>query len=239
LLRGRLASRGDLFICVSEHIRRAAERIGVPEERMVTHYIGIDADAVAAATFPREPIVAHVARLVEVKGTVDLLRAFATLAPAHPDWKVEIIGDGPEKARLLALAAALGIEGRVEFRGERQRDEALRLMRRASVVCLPSITARYGPQEGLPMVLLEAAAAATPVVATHHGGIPEVVIDGVTGLLVPERRPDKLAERLRTLMSTESLAARLGRAARERVETVFDICRQTRVLEGIYGGLVG
>jgi glycosyltransferase involved in cell wall biosynthesis len=239
LLRGRLASHGDLFICVSEYIRRVAERIGVPAERTVTHYIGIDAEEVFAAPFPREPVVAHVARLVESKGTADLLRAFAILAPAYPDWKVEIIGDGPEKARLLALAAALGIERRVEFRGERQRDEALRLMRRASVLCVPSVTARAGNQEGLGMVLLEAAASATPVVATDHGGIPEVVVDGVTGFLVPEHGPGELAERLRTLMSTESIAARLGGAARARVEAAFDIRRQTRVLEGIYGGLVG
>lgn len=238
LLRGRLASRGDLFICVSEHIRSVAERIGVPAERTVTHYIGIDTDDVVPAPFPREPVVAHVARLVESKGTADLLRAFAILAPAFPDWKVEIIGDGPERARLLALSAALGVEDMVEFRGERRHDEALLLMRRASVLCLPSVTARTGNQEGLGIVLLEAAAAGTPVVATDHGGIPEVVIDGVTGLLAPERSPDELAERLRALMSSESLAARLGRAARARVETVFDIRRQTRVLEGIYGGLV-
>jgi len=235
LFRQALKEKGALFICVSHFIRENLLRQGFPEARTVVHYIGIDSRSVS----PRDPreereIVLHVARLVEKKGTEYLIRAFSRVAKIPSKFRLVIIGDGPLRRPLESLAKELGIDGRVRFLGALPHKEVLSWIRKASVLALPSVTARSGDAEGLGMALLEAAAMGVPLLGTRHGGIPEIVIDGECGYLTEERDSNALADCLETLMTDPSRRLEMGMAARRLVVERFDIRRQTERLEALY-----
>jgi colanic acid/amylovoran biosynthesis glycosyltransferase len=235
LFRSQLAQEGDLFLCVSEYIRQRVIKLGFPEERTHVHYIGIDAQAIRQRSAAEErPVVLHVARLVEKKGTEYLIRAFAHIAAQTPNAELIIVGDGPLRTRLEMLAHSLGIGWRIRFMGARPHTEVMALMRSAAMLVLPSVTAQSGDSEGLGMVLLEAAAQAVPLIGTRHGGIPEVIQNGKTGYLVPEREVGMLAERLHELLNNAQLRHSMGEQARGLVETRFDIRKQTERLEDFY-----
>ena len=232
--RGALFAQGAVFVCVSEHIRRRAVEWGYPADRVVVLPIGVDVDLIRPAGFVETPRILHVARLVEKKGTADLLRAFAIVRRAVPDAELVIVGDGPLRAALGELAADLEVASAVRFLGARRHEETLALLGGSRLLCLPSVTAASGDQEGLGMVLLEAGASGRPVVGTDHGGIPEAVTDGANGFLVPERDPAALAERLLTLLRDPQLCERFGKAGRELVLERFNLHRQTAKLESLY-----
>jgi colanic acid/amylovoran biosynthesis glycosyltransferase len=236
--RTSLFETGAVFVCVSEYIRRRAVEWGYPAERTVVLPIGVDTDLIKPVPFVETPRIVHVARLVEVKATADLLHAFAAVRRKLPAAELVIVGDGPLRQQLGALATQLGVAGAVRFLGAQPHTEVLAQIGAARVLCLPSATASNGAQEGLGMVLLEAAALGRPVVGTDHGGIPEAVVDGVNGYLAPERDPAALAERLLAVLVAPDLGERLGAAGRAMVERRFDLRTQTERLESLYGGLV-
>ncbi|HEX5203944.1 glycosyltransferase [Paractinoplanes rhizophilus] len=236
--RASLFETGAAFVCVSEYIRRRAVEWGYPAERTVVLPIGVDTDVIKRLPFAERPRIVHVARLVEVKGTADLLRAFATVRRALPAAELIIVGDGPLRAQLGALATELGIASAVRFLGALPHAEVLAEIGAAQVLCLPSATASSGAQEGLGLVLLEAAASGRPVIGTDHGGIPEAVVDGVNGYLVPERDPAALAERLLAVLGDPALGERLGVAGRAMVEHRYDLRTQTAKLESLYQDLI-
>ncbi|HWT11189.1 MAG TPA: glycosyltransferase [Allosphingosinicella sp.] len=238
LLRRRLIGRGHAFLAVSDAVRSQAIARGFPAERTFTHYLGIDLEAFAAGAETAQPgLVLHVGRLVEKKGTAILLDAFARVAAADRGAELVVIGDGPERRALERRAAALGLGGRVRFLGRLPHGEVAQWMRRAWVLAAPSATARDGDSEGLPTVVVEAAAARLPAVATDHAGIPEAVVDGATGFIVPERDSEALASRLLDILGSADLRRRLGSAARERAERRFDARRQNALLEERYDAL--
>jgi colanic acid/amylovoran biosynthesis glycosyltransferase len=122
----------------------------------------------------------------------------------------------------------------VDFLGARAYGEVLAWMRKAAMLVLPSMFTRTGRVEGLGMVLLEAAATGVPVIGSQVGGIPEGVLDGETGFLVPEKDPDALAARIEYLLDNPATRARMGVQARAFVTRKFDLHRQTETLEAIY-----
>lgn len=240
LLRGRLTDSGALFLAVSEAVRRQAIARGFPPERTLTHHLGVDLDRFTAGTGERQPgLILHAGRLVEKKGTAILIDAFARLCARRPDARLAIVGDGPERPALERRSAALGLGGRVEFLGALPQHEVAAWMRRASVLAAPSVTARDGDAEGLPTVIVEAAASSLPVVATDHAGNAEAVLDGRSGFIVAERDADALAGRLGALAGSPELRDRLGGAARRLAEERFDARRQAARLEDLYDELLG
>ena len=239
--RRRLAREGAHFIAVSGFIRDRLVRLGFPPSRVTTLYIGIDTEKFAPPSGARptqDRCIVTVGRLVEKKGTAYLVDALARIAPRFPDLTCKVIGDGPLRGDLERRAGSLGLGDRIRFLGFVDNDEVRDHLRRATLFCLPSVTARDGDAEGLGMVLLEAGACGVPLVGTRHGGIPEVIRDGESGLLVPERDPEALAAALSEILSSESLRRRMGVAARRDMEERFDIRTQTRRLEEIYGEII-
>jgi len=240
LLRRKLAREGNLFLCASSFIRQKLLETGFPESRTHTHYIGVDCQTIhPRANFEETPLILHVARLVEVKGTRYLLRAFATVARKYDRVQLLIIGDGPLRRQLHALTASLGMRDRVEFLGAIPHVAVLSWMRKAAMLVLPGIRTATGREEGLGMVLLEAAATGLPIVGSRVGGIPECMLEGKTGFLVPERDEDALARRMAELLEDPVRRHRMGAAGRALVEDRFDIDRQTAVLENFYDSLLG
>jgi colanic acid/amylovoran biosynthesis glycosyltransferase len=136
------------------------------------------------------------------------------------------------------LANTLGIAERVHFLGARSSDEVRQLMQHCALFVLPSQTAENGDSEALGIVFNEASACGIPVVSTRHGGIPEAVLHGETGLLVDERDDRALAEAMDQILGDPELGNKLGNRGREYVCDVFDLSKQTAKLEDIYETLL-
>lgn len=193
--------------------------------RIVRIYNGLDLDRFAPNGAVRDspPLVLAVGRLIEKKGFDDLVRACALLVLDGLDFRCVVVGKGPAREELEALVALLGLKGRVSLAGALPRERLLRLYPRASALAAPCVVGSDGNRDGLPTVLVEAMALGVPVVATDVTGIPELVEDGVTGLIVPQREPEALAAALRTLLADPDAAAAFARRARARVEERFDL----------------
>jgi colanic acid/amylovoran biosynthesis glycosyltransferase len=227
----QIASR---FVCVSEAIRQIALRAGYPEEKLVVRYIGIDCEKFSPApAAEREPdLILFVARLVEKKGCEYLIRAAAHLRERGRNARLVIIGDGPLRGKLEALSTTLNVPA--DFLGVQGPDVVREWMQRAWVLCNPSVTAANGDTEGLGMVFAEAQATGLPVVSTLHGGIPEVVRDGETGLLARERSVEDLAAHLERMFMDRAFWDKCSERAKLWIRDQFDIRRCTAGLELTY-----
>ncbi|HXQ28029.1 MAG TPA: glycosyltransferase family 4 protein [Gemmatimonadales bacterium] len=180
--------------------------------------------------------ILFVGRLVARKGVDRLIAAVARLGQGAPI--VEIVGDGPERGALEDLARRLGLGARVQFRGKISAEALQESYARAAVAVLPAVVDARGDTEGLGVVLLEAMNSGIPVVASRVGGIPDIVEDGVSGLLVPPGDEAALADALGRLIRDPDLAARLGAAGRERVHTHFSWDAISARWEKLYAAVV-
>lgn len=233
-----LKKKASAFIAVSNFIRTKLLEKGYPEEKIIQHYIGVDTTKFSPLSRKSDKrYILCVGRHTQKKGIDTLLRAFARIARKYPSVSLIQVGTGPMTADLKALATVLGINNRVSFLGAQPHETVLNLMRGAEVFALPSQTAKNGDSEALGIVFNEASACGVPIVSTWHGGIPEAVLDGETGLLVPEKDDAALAEKLDTLLSDRALGTKMGQRGREFVCEVFDIRKQTIKLEAIYDSL--
>ena len=213
------------------HLRRVARGQG----SVMRVYNGIDlAQYAFEPPAERPPMIAAVGRLVEKKGFAVLVEACATLAARGRSFRCVIVGTGPLEEDLLEMIARHGLEDRVSLLGPRPQDEVREIMRNAAVLAAPCVVADDGNRDGLPTVLLEASALGTPVVSTPVTGIPEVVRDGETGLLVPERDPSALADALERLLEDGDERVRLARAARSHAEAHFDLDRNAASLRDVF-----
>ncbi len=173
--------------------------------------------------------------LKEYKGFHILLEAVARLVDRGIDVRLDIAGDGPQRAYLERRAAELGIERRVTLHGYLRHEQLRRLYCNADVFALPSVVmGRYGRQDVIPNVLAEAMAAGLPVIGSAIGGVAELVEDGTDGLLVPQRDVGALADALEKLYREPDLARRLSVAARKKVERIWDRERNLEELAEIF-----
>jgi colanic acid/amylovoran biosynthesis glycosyltransferase len=174
--------------------------------------------------------IASVGTLHEVKGQRYLVEACRLLREGGIDVVCELIGDGPDRTALTRQVTAAGLEDRVTLLGRRDRRAVSELLRRAHVLAAPSVPTRSGKREGIPIVLMEAMASGVPVVASRISGIPELVDDGVSGLLVPPGDARSLAGALARLHADASFRERLAQAGRAKVEAEFDLHRNAAEL---------
>jgi glycosyltransferase involved in cell wall biosynthesis len=226
----------DLFICASEAIRRMLVEDGVSTERTVTVHEGIDLERVAAApvTALREelwlphgaPIVGNIAALVPHKGQRHLVEAAALVLREVPDARFVIAGEGELRASLEQQIRHLGLEKHVFLLGF--RTDVLSLLKAFDIFAMSSVT------EGLGTSLLDAMACAKPIVATSAGGIPEVVQDGRTGLLVAPRDHQAMARAILTLLKDEPLRRRLGETGAALVRANFSAERMVEETLRVY-----
>lgn len=231
--REALKKEVKLLIAVSEFIRSTLIKKGFPDEKIQVHYIGVNTDFFQAdPQIERESVVLFVGRLAEKKGCEYLIRAMAEVQKVDSNVKLVIIGDGDLRTELEALAAKL--LQRYQFLGLQPSDEVKRWMNRSQLLAVPSITASNGDSEGLPMVVVEAQAMGLPVIGSIHAGIPEAVIDGETGFLVPERDHQGLAKSILTLLQDEELWEKMSHAGKQRMRSHFNLSQQTQTLDTIY-----
>lgn len=234
VLGPRMLRRMTLGLCASQDLMDMLVDMGVPKERLTVHRLGIDLEAFAPG--PRDPEQAQVVmvgRFVEKKGFEYGIRGFAAAcedAPAH----LTIVGSGPLESRLRAVVDELGLGERVTFAGVLPSDEVARRLAGADVLLAPSVVASHGDRESGLIVAKEASASQVPVVGTLHGGIPEIIDDGVTGYLVPERDAGALGDRLGRLLRDPGLRTQMGQQARAKMEREYDNRERVAALEDLY-----
>lgn len=224
-MRLRVLREADALFPVSRYTAGLITRIGVDRERVFVVGNGTDPARFSpgdGAAFRRRhdlgerPVIATIGRLVARKGVDDVLRAIPRLRARHPALLYVIAGGGPDRSRLEALAAELGVAGSVRFLGRVADDEVPELYRACDVF----VTASRDDEpdvEGFGIVFLEAAASERAAVGTRAGGIADAIVDGETGLLVPQGDPEALAGALDRLLGDAALRGRLGAAGRRRV----------------------
>ena len=229
----------DLILPVSDHWRKKLISLGAPADRTVVHRMGINTEYF---TFrEREPHdgpmrIATTARFTEKKGLEYAVKSIARVMEQHPDTDLhyDMIGDGPTRPQVEELIAEHGLGDRVTLHGAITLDEVRELLEKADVFLLPSVVASDGDKEGVPVSLMEAMAMGMPVLSTWHSGIPELVEDGVSGFLVPERDTDALAGRIHWMSENRGEWAGLGRAGHEKVEREFNLDRLHDQLVELY-----
>lgn len=210
-------ARGVRSIAVSEDAaKEAISKLHINASAVRVVFNGINMKAFAARRDRRAlKSIIQVARFYPVKGHHTALSAFANLLVDNPDLQLVWCGGGPEEESLRREVRRLGIGRSVRFLGF--RDDVSVQLAQADIFWMPS------KWEGMPIACIEAMAMALPIVASNVGGIPELVLDGVTGLLIEPESPVQLAEATRRLLHDPDLARALGRASRARAQQCFSI----------------
>ena len=233
----RLFQHADLFTIHSEYGRGRLIELGCPVDKLRRLPVGIDLAQIpyrARTLMPGEEVrILTVARLVPIKGIADALAAIAHLDNRGIAVRYDVVGDGPERSNLEQHMRRLNLEHIVKLHGAQDANAVTQMLDDAHIFLLPSID-RDGDQEGTPVSLMEAQAAGLPVVASSTGGIPEVIRDGITGQLFPERNVAALVETLFNLIQHSERWPEIGEQGREHVERNFDLRMLSQELVAIY-----
>jgi glycosyltransferase involved in cell wall biosynthesis len=226
----RKVAAADLVVCISDFTRAQLMAHCPPEHwsKLRVVHCGVDLDRYhsrpAIGAQPATVELLAVGRLSPEKGQLVLLDAFAEVRKQLPPVHLTIVGDGPLRDELVEHARALGVEHAVTFAGAIGQDAMPGFFTSADVFCQPSFA------EGIPVVLMEAMASGLPVVTSGVAGIPELVDDGRSGILVPPGRADLLAAALCSLVRAPALRAQMGQAGRAKVERSFDAVEGARAI---------
>jgi glycosyltransferase involved in cell wall biosynthesis len=237
----RVARGFDRVIAVSRKIERQLIDAGVPADKIrmlhnaivVERYRRTGRRGVLAEVIGRpvpSPVIASIGRLSIEKGHADLINAIDLVKRRGRDVSLVLIGDGPERPKLIQQINALGLQGTVHLPGYMQ--EPQRFLEEVDLMVLPSHT------EGLPNAALEALLMEVPVLATRVGGTPEVITDGETGRLVPSHSPEALAGGILDFIADPEAWMRMARRGKDMVEANFDFLARTRKLQVIYEELM-
>jgi glycosyltransferase involved in cell wall biosynthesis len=222
-------------ICISEHVRAEVFNGTGNCSNTSVVYNGVD----TAVFLPDDedeacnPVILSIGNLIPIKGHDLLLRAVARLKTKHPGLSCDIVGDGPERARLLALASQLKVSDSVRLLGRQSRASVARLLQRCTIFALPS---RY---EGLGCVYLEAMSAGKPVIGCRGQGIAEIIQHGVNGCLVESDDLQGLSTAISDLLENETLRKRIGDAARRTVLQGLTLAHQAERLTRVYEECLG
>lgn len=220
--------RADFIICISEFHRRFYLENGARPEQLQIVYCGIDTGLFQPrrrVRAPGEPFhILSSGRLVEKKGFPVLIEACAILEAQGHDFRCTIGGSGPDEAQLRALVAQKGLEDRITLTGEALKQEDIpAFMYAGDLYCLHCVWASDNDVDGLPQMLVEAMACGLPSVSTNLVGIPDLVIDGETGLLVEPGDAEALAQALIKLAEDDALAQLLAKNGHLHVQNVFNL----------------
>ncbi|MEP6462640.1 MAG: glycosyltransferase family 4 protein [Frankiaceae bacterium] len=238
-LAERVASAQFTVTCSragADHVRALTPAGRQSRIRLIHHGVDVERYLPGPAHQPAGPrlSIVSVGRLVEKKGFADLLEALRLLVDRGYAPTCTIYGEGPLHDSLTERAGQLGLSTIVTFAGVRSREELLPLLQRADVFALTPYVTADGDRDGIPNVIVEAMACALPVVATSEAGVPEIVVDGLNGLLADPRDASGVADRLAAVADDAALRARLGAEARRTVLAGFDARDRARELAALF-----
>ena len=235
----RMLDAVKLVLVRSESLRRAVIDLGCDERKIEIQRTGIPLDEFSFrernfVTAAIEWRFVQAGRLIEKKGLPVTLRAFALFLRQHPNANLTISGEGPLLGQLQKLSGELKIDNRVSFTGFVSQEQLREIYDESHIFLHPSQTGHDGNQEGIPNSMLEAMASGLPVFATQHGGIPEAIENGVSGVLVPERDHEKLAAALLDAVKHPGYLSRTALNGAGFVRKNFDLRAQAQRLEDTY-----
>jgi glycosyltransferase involved in cell wall biosynthesis len=211
---------------ISDFNRRFLEDLYPSEARGKIHviHVGIEPEQYAGGLSPQgAPKLLCVAAHKPYKGLPYLIEACRILRDAGVAFHCDIVGHGPMRDELAAMIRERGLDGQVVLAGAKPQEEVARMMAEAALFVLPSIVAPDGQMEGIPVALMEALASGRAVVSTTLSGIPELVENGGSGLLVPPADASAFADAIRTLLESRDQARAMGLRGREKVRAEFDL----------------
>lgn len=225
-----------LGLCASTELMQLLIARGVPADRLRVHRLGIDVELFQPGARAAEPAdVLMIGRFIEKKGFEYGVRAFARAAREVPRLRLALVGEGEREPALRAMVRKEGLESRVTFTGPLPPERVAAILGTTHVLLAPSVVeAATGNRESGLIVVKEASAAGAVPIGTLHGGIPEIIDDGVTGYLVPEHDVDALSDRLLRVVRDPSHCRMLGQAAREKMLREYDNRVRVRSLETLY-----
>lgn len=230
----RSAAAASVITVSDANRRHISATFGVPGDRIQVIPCGVDTEwFTPASPDTTQPLVLCVARLREVKQLDLLIRACAVVRDRGTEFRCVIVGEGPERPRLEAMRVELGLDAVVEMPGAAEQSLVRQWWQRASVAVLSSRS------EGMPVSLMEAASCGLPAVAPAVGGIPELIEDGVTGLITPAGDCHALANALQQLLVDDRLREAMRGAARRRAEARFSRTSQIDRLLGLWSSIAG
>lgn len=233
-----LFKKENLFTANTEFTKGQMVKLGCDENKVEILPVGLKIEKFhfRPRTLPEEGTVniLTIARLVEKKGHQYAIKAFAKVAAEYPNVHYTIVGDGPLKDELNKLVADLNLQGRITFIDSLVQDEIIDYLNDSHIFVLASVTSANGDMEGQGLVLQEAQATGLPVVSTLHNGIPDGVLDGRSGFLVPEKNVDALAEKICYLIENHTLWPEMGAVGRSFVENKYDTKLLNKKLLDIY-----
>jgi glycosyltransferase involved in cell wall biosynthesis len=229
-----------LGLCASIELCEMLREMGVPRQKLRVHRLGIDLGRFVPGVRrdDAEPLVVMVARFVPKKGLSYGIRAFARVRREQGRGQLVIVGDGPLRGQLETTAREAGAGAHVQFAGALPHEDVAALLARADVLMAPSVTTADGDRESGTMVVKEASAAGAVPLGTWHGGLPEIVEDGRTGFLVPERDVATLARRLADLLRDPALRRRMAQAGRAKMLAEYDNRVRVAALEDAYDAVL-
>jgi len=237
----RMFRLADAFIVLSDYMKDVVVELGCPEEKISIIHQGIELPNYKNVERPKKSdniILMQVASFYEKKGTIYTLQAFSILLKRYPELRLILVGDGPLRLQIEKFINDNGLAEKVTLMGTRPYHELPFILEKADIFIHPSVTAKDGDMEGVPTVLMEAAAAGLPIVSTMHSGINVTVIDSKTGFLVPEKDVEGLVRRTSDLIENPELRLKYGHEARLLAEENFSTTTQVAKVEDLYDKLI-
>jgi glycosyltransferase involved in cell wall biosynthesis len=241
LLQRKLAAARLVFTCTEynmAYLKDICDPAAFGRVRRIYHGTDLERFSFGPCGLAEPPLILAVARLVEKKGLPDLVRACALLRERSCCFQCRIVGSGVLHSMLLRLIRDLRLDGMVTLEGALDQEQVLARYRQATVVVAPCIVTSDGDRDGIPNVLVEAAACGVPIVSTPVSGVPELIREGRTGLLVPPRDPQAIADAIERLFGSPELRDQLRLAARALVEAELDVRRNARTVGRELRGLM-
>lgn len=226
------------IIAVSISMKEHLIALGCPKEKVVYNTYGPSPSFLELTPQFREPNFLALGRFVDKKAPYYTILAFSQVLKQYPNAKLIIGGDGALFEVCKNLIGYLKIEENVMLPGILSKEQFLGYLTTSQAFVQHSITALSGNQEGTPVSIIEASAAGLPIIATFHAGIPDVIIDGETGLLVAEHDVDAMAEQMLLLLGNKELAMQLGQNGKERVKNNFTLENHLKVIDELIAEVI-
>jgi colanic acid/amylovoran biosynthesis glycosyltransferase len=234
----RVFKEGNLFLPVCDYFRKKLIALGCRSSKIEVHHSAIDCSQFFFITRekPKNDIIhlVSVCRLVKKKGLDYAIKAFAEVIQRHPKVHYTIVGEGEERTYLELLIHQLHLQDNVTLQGWQNQDQVVSILDRSHIFLLPSRTAPDGNEEGIPNALKEAMAMGLISIGTWHAGTPELIEDGISGFLVPEKNVHQLANTIDYIIGHPEIWESVGLAARKKVEDEFEAKQSIEKLEKLF-----
>ncbi len=240
-----LFSKGDFFLTNCEFFRKRAIKLGCEPGKIIVHGSGIDCDRFAFKPRSlnlcehRQIRIVTIGRLIEKKGIEYSIRAVAKIVKDYPNLEYSIIGEGYLKEDLQQLIDEFCVKDKIHLLGWKNQQEIIEILDNSHIAIAPSVTAKNGNQDAPVNTLKEAMLMGLPVIGTYHGGIPELVEDGISGFLVPERDANAIANKISYLIEHPEIWSSMGKAGSCYVEKHYNMHQLNHELVEIYKRVSG